>query len=97
MLLGIGCWGNAAVLMHWPQSQAYCLRICRITWICGRHDIQLLRSHRTDLGQSGAIMGANQLLCAQFVNDLHPGQGLGQFPAPAFVTAVCRNDDFVIF
>jgi len=32
-LLGIGCGGRAAVLIQWPQPQAYCLRICRITWI----------------------------------------------------------------
>ena len=31
------------------------------------------------------------------MNDLHPGQALGQLFAPAFLAGMCRYDDLVIF
>ena len=42
-------------------------------------------------------MRTDEFIAAQFVNDLHPRQALGQLLAPAFLAGVCRYDDLVFF
>ena len=63
----------------------------------GRYDIQLFRGHRADLGQGGTVVGTDEFLFTQLMNDIHTRQALRQFLAPAFLAGVCRYDDLVIF